>query len=95
MTAGLVDNTDLFIEEIGPDGCSVREGDGYVPCERIVELIEVRGGEPVEEVVLITRARPDHRPGAGRRVWRALDPGHLARSAAGARPVRHPSRALG
>src|SRR5207244_4093390 len=33
LTAGLVDNTDLFMEQIGPDGASVREGDSYTPCE--------------------------------------------------------------
>src|SRR5205823_6137713 len=28
LTAGLIDNTDLFQEQIGPDGVSVRQGDG-------------------------------------------------------------------
>jgi len=58
MTAGLLDNTDLFLEEIGPDGQSVREGDGFVPCEIRQEIIQVKGGEPVEEEVLITPRGP-------------------------------------
>lgn len=58
VTNGFVDNTDLFIEEIGPDGCSVREGDGFVPCETRRETIHVKGGDPVEEKVLITPRGP-------------------------------------
>jgi penicillin amidase len=52
-TAGLLDNTDLFIEEIGSDGQSVRQGDRFVPCERRIETILVKGGQAVQEVVLI------------------------------------------
>ncbi|NIQ52894.1 MAG: hypothetical protein GWN71_05405, partial [Gammaproteobacteria bacterium] len=33
VTAGMIDNTDLFIEELGPDGRSVRRGDRFVACE--------------------------------------------------------------
>jgi penicillin amidase len=58
LTAGLVDNTDLFIEQIGPDGRSVRQGDGYVPCETIDEIIRVKGGAPVTERVLVTPRGP-------------------------------------
>jgi len=58
ITAGLLDNTDLFIEEIGPDGRSVRQGDGFVPCEIRREVIQVKGGEPVEEEILITPRGP-------------------------------------
>jgi penicillin amidase len=65
VTAGFVDNTDLFLEEVGPDGCSVRQGDEYVPCEQIVEVIEVKGSEPVEEVVLITPRGPIIGPALG------------------------------
>jgi len=43
VTAGLLDNTDLFIEEIGPDGASVRRGDRFVPCEVREEVVRVRG----------------------------------------------------
>src|SRR5205807_5583579 len=42
LTAGLVDNTDLFIEQIGPDARSVRQGDGYVACEVRDEIIHVK-----------------------------------------------------
>jgi len=58
MTAGFVDNTDLFIEEIGPDGRSVREGNQFVSCEVRLEVIQVKGEAPVEEEVLVTPRGP-------------------------------------
>jgi penicillin amidase len=58
ITAALTDDTDLFLEEIGPDGASVREGDMTVPCQVIAERIAVKGGEPVDERVLVTRRGP-------------------------------------
>ncbi len=58
VTAGMTDVTDLFVEEIGPDGASVREGDAFVPCPVRVERIEVKGGAPVEERVLETPRGP-------------------------------------
>jgi penicillin amidase len=58
LTAGMVDNTDLFLEEIGPDGRSVREGDGFVPCALRTETIAVRGGPMVTEEVLVTPRGP-------------------------------------
>jgi penicillin amidase len=58
ITAALTDDTDLFIEEIGPDGASVREGDAMVPCRVITERIAVKGGEPVDERVLVTDRGP-------------------------------------
>lgn len=48
VTAGLADNFDLYLEEVGPDGCSVREGDNFVPCQVI---IEIRDADPVEEQI--------------------------------------------
>jgi penicillin amidase len=57
ITAGLVDNTDLFIEEIGP-GDTVQRGDEFVECRVLDELIEVKGGTPVSERVLITPLGP-------------------------------------
>ncbi len=80
VTAGFVDNTDLFLEEVGPDGKSVRGADGFVPCEVRRERISVRGGKTVEEEVLVTPRGPLIGPylagGAGslslRAVW--LDP---------------------
>jgi penicillin amidase len=58
ITAGLIDNTDLFREQIGPDGRSVRQGDQFVPCEVREEIISVRGGASVTEHVLITPRGP-------------------------------------
>jgi penicillin amidase len=58
LTAGLVDNTDLFIEEVGPDSASVRQGTGFRPCEVVEEVIPVKGAAPVTERVLITPRGP-------------------------------------
>jgi penicillin G amidase len=58
ITAGMTDQADLFIEEIGDDGASVREGEQMVPCQVIDEVIEVRGGDSVTERVLLTRHGP-------------------------------------
>ena len=58
VTAGFGDNTDLFMESVGPDGRSVRQGDGFVRCEVRREVIHVKGGEPVTEDVLITPRGP-------------------------------------
>jgi penicillin amidase len=52
VTAGLTDDTDLFIEELGPDAATVRGPDGPVACEVRRETILVKDAEPViEEVV--------------------------------------------
>ncbi len=58
VTSGQADDTDLFLEEIGDDGASVREGDGFVPCEVRSETIVVKGRAPVVEEVLVTRRGP-------------------------------------
>jgi penicillin amidase len=58
VTAGLIDNTDFFLEEVGPDGASVRRGDHFVPCEVRTELIEVRGRLPETVRVLVTDRGP-------------------------------------
>lgn len=58
LTAGLTDNTDLFLERIGPDGRSVLEDGEYVPCETRREVIRVRGAKAVEEEVLVTSRGP-------------------------------------
>lgn len=58
ITAGLTDAADLFIEEIGPDGSSVRGPDGWQPCEVLQERIEVRGGQATDEGVLVTPRGP-------------------------------------
>ncbi len=70
MTAGLVDNTDLCLEELGPDGRSVRRGEQFLPCEVRTETIRVRRGADVVETVLLTPDGPvvgpalDGEPGA-------------------------------
>jgi len=58
ITAGLIDNTDLFLEEVGADGQSLRQGEEFVPCEVRLEHIGVRGQEPVTEEVLVTSRGP-------------------------------------
>ncbi len=58
VTAGLVDNTDLYLEEVGPDARSVRRGHDFVQCHVLAERIEVRGGPPVTEEVLVTPHGP-------------------------------------
>jgi penicillin G amidase len=54
LTAGLADNADLFIEEVGPDGCSVRDGNTFNACPVFEETIAVRGARPVTERVIET-----------------------------------------
>lgn len=58
VTAGLIDNTDLFLEQIGRDGKSVRQGNDFVPCAVHREMIHIRGGERIAEDVLITPRGP-------------------------------------
>jgi penicillin amidase len=58
VTAGLTDNTDLYLEQIGPDGRSVRQGDSFVPCTEHREIIEVRHGGTLVEEVLVTSRGP-------------------------------------
>lgn len=47
VTAGLIDNTDLFLEQIGEDGASVRRGNAFRPCRVVTETIYVRGRDSV------------------------------------------------
>ena len=58
VTAGLIDNTDLFIEELGPDGMSCRQGDDFVPCSVRIEEIHVKGAASLEETVVETPRGP-------------------------------------
>jgi penicillin G amidase len=58
ITAGLTDNTDLFQEQIGPDGASVKEGDRWTPCPVREEVIRIKGANPVTERVLVTPRGP-------------------------------------
>lgn len=58
LTAGMADNLDLFLEEMGPDGHSVREGDRFVVCQVRTEVFRIKGRAPVREEVLITPRGP-------------------------------------
>ena len=60
MTAGLSDNTDLFLEELRRDGDAwqYRQGDRWLPCGVRREVIRVKGAEPVTEEVLSTARGP-------------------------------------
>lgn len=58
LTAGLVDNTDLFLEQLGPDGRSYRHGDEFRPCVVHEERIAVKGKPAVVETVLETPRGP-------------------------------------
>ena len=57
-TAGMVDDVDLYLHQLGPDRHSVRVGDRFVPCESLVEAIQVKGQEPVREEILLTPLGP-------------------------------------
>jgi penicillin amidase len=59
VTAGLTDNTDFFVETLGPDGHSVRQPDGsFLPCEVVREVIPVKGAPDAVEEVLVTPRGP-------------------------------------
>jgi len=59
VTVGLVDNTDLYLEEVGADGRTVREAGGWTECALVEEEIRVKGREEPERVsVLITPRGP-------------------------------------
>lgn len=58
ITAAHADNTDLFVEDIGPDGQSVRSGDGWQRCRVLREVIRVKGAEDVVEQIVITPRGP-------------------------------------
>lgn len=65
VTAGLADDTDLFIEELVGDGRSVRGPDGPEACTVRREVIAVAGGDPVVEEVLETPRGPLLRDSVG------------------------------
>jgi penicillin G amidase len=58
ITAALVDNTDLFIEQVSGHGGAVRGARGLEDCERRREVIEVRGRESVVCDVIVTPRGP-------------------------------------
>lgn len=65
ITAGLADNTDLYLEKIGPDGTSVLEENQFSPCESRKEIISVKGKPSVVEDVLMTQRGPIVGPAIG------------------------------
>ncbi|HSG79531.1 MAG TPA: penicillin acylase family protein [Acidimicrobiia bacterium] len=58
ITAALTDTTDLFLEEVGPDGTTVRRGDRFAACETRRETIEVRDGDDIEVLCVETDRGP-------------------------------------
>jgi penicillin amidase len=58
VTAGLIDNTDLFLEHLSADGRSVRQGGGFVLCDVHRETIQVKNSSPVTEAVVETPRGP-------------------------------------
>jgi penicillin amidase len=58
LTAGLTDNTDLFLTDVTADGSGVRIGDDIVACDVHTETIKVKGGDDVTEEVLVTPHGP-------------------------------------
>lgn len=68
VTAGLTDDTDLFVERLDETSTRVLEGDEYVPLRRRREVIAVKGHDPIIEDVLETARGPIlARPGADTR----------------------------
>lgn len=53
-TAAQVDNTDLFLEELSPDGSQVRHGNVFEACLEHVEMIRVKGQPDVPLRVIRT-----------------------------------------
>ncbi len=59
VTAGLTDNTDLFIETLDSTGTKVRNSDGtFTPCPVLREVIRVKGKPDHIEEVLVTPRGP-------------------------------------
>lgn len=58
ITAGLVDNIDIYYEELGEDGATIRQGDQFIPCETLTETYQIKGKPAVTEKILITPRGP-------------------------------------
>jgi len=58
VTAGLTDNTDLFLTDVTSDGSGVRIGGDTVACETRTETIKIKGEDDVIEEVLLTPHGP-------------------------------------
>ena len=57
VTAGLTDNSDLYLETLGPDGRSAKEANGnFAPCEVRREVIRVKG-QPDETMEVVVTPR--------------------------------------
>jgi len=57
VTAGLTDNSDLYLETLGPDGRSCKEADGnFAPCEVRREIIRVKD-QPDETIDVVVTPR--------------------------------------
>ncbi|HMJ13097.1 MAG TPA: penicillin acylase family protein [Polyangiaceae bacterium] len=65
VTAGHADNTDLFVEQLGPDGTSAFDGARFVTCEVREERIRVKGKPDVVERVVVTPRGPIVGPALG------------------------------
>lgn len=58
VTLGLADNSDLFLEQLGEDGKSVREASGFEQSKLVEETIKVKGKPDHHEEVMITPRGP-------------------------------------
>lgn len=58
VTNGMADLCDLWIEQLGPEPGTVLRDGSWVRCECRDEVIEVRGGDPVAESILVTDRGP-------------------------------------
>ena len=95
ITAALFDNTDLFQEELGPDGATIRSGDEFVPCEVLTEKIKVRYTKSLTEKVVITPRGPVVSPAFDEGVGALSHQGLLAgRHAGGGVPQGAPNHRL-
>ncbi len=86
LTNNMLDDHDLFFEELDESGGNVRRGDTWVPVTERVEEIRVRGGEPVRLVVrstdrgLLLDADPERGLPARSLAWTGLYPGDPIRA---------------
>jgi penicillin amidase len=96
VTVGMTDNSDLFLERIGPDRRSVLQGDTYVPCATRTERIRVKGQPDVLEDVLVTPRGPIVGPALAPDLPASIRAislrAHLARCAAHPWTARGPSQ---
>lgn len=58
ITAGFIDNIDLFLEEVSTDGSAVKRGNKYRPCKKFIEEIKVKNKAPHSLVIQVTDRGP-------------------------------------